>query len=140
MTLTGDDPNEDVLEPKNSVSVEVFIRLQNTTAHTSVPDEHRIRVQQLLDKGFALEVPEKTCAVGHSLALEVICKGSSVGEFSFRCTAKVESLKNWPEDHMDEIMIKLVQFPEDPWDKLKQIFNDRQKEIVAFLNAAGGTG
>ena len=134
---SDDDSENDLLAEKSSHSLEIFVRLENTTAHTEISDERKLHVQQLLEKGLVLDLPEKTCASGHNLALNLWVAGSSP-ELKIRFTAKVEKVRNWPADHVDEATLRLLQYPENTWNALHKIFNQRQKQIMEFLTASGG--
>ncbi len=138
MTVENEDSDEELFSPKNSQSLEVRFKMVNSTAGTSVTDEKKIKLIQLLEKGLMIEAPARSCAVGHNISLDIRCIGTEPLKIDFHITGRVESLKSFPDENTDEITLKLLQYPEAPWDALNKVFVDRQKEIIEFLSAAGG--
>ena len=131
------DNNSEGIGPLESVSIRWKIRMKNTTAGTSLADDQQVKVLEILEKGLVLDVPGKTCSAGHFLAFEISGEGFPDLDFPLRATGKVESVKKFP-DHRDQIQVKFIQYPEDPWDMIHRFLAQRQEEISKFLLAAGG--
>ncbi len=131
------DDKPDFDAPLGPPSIQWEIKMENTTAGTSSADSQAIKMLQILDKGLILEVPEKTCAAGHHVALKIKGIGIPNLDLQFNATGKVESAERFP-DHTDQIQIKLIQYPEGAWDALQRVIAERQEQLVKFLADVGG--
>ena len=136
--LPPDSSDDDTTSPGEKVNRSIVIRitLENITAGTAITDSTKIKLLELMDKGVSLEIPTRNCAKGHHVAVHFICEGVDP-LLDFIGTGKIESLESF-KDGMDQIKIKLVQYPEDTWHALHHAIQNRQAEIGKFLKMVGG--
>lgn len=146
--------NEDVLiNPNDFKSTEVKIDLSNTTTGTEILDGYKrlgaqgvqgkaekttveIKMTELLDHGFRLEVPAKICSKGHNCLIQVKTLNTT-HEISFEASAKVTSVENVGSG-VDEIELKIQQIDEESWKQFKLLFNERQNDIEDFFKSVRG--
>lgn len=132
------DHEEDLLNVSDFQSIELKVKITNTTAQTPIREQEKIKVIELLDAGIILQILRKSCSVGHHLALEIGMSGGSCDGVEFRATGKVEEIEDSGIEKMDQITIKFLQFTEKDWSQIRSKLDDRQKEINQFFQAARG--
>src|ERR671930_421718 len=99
MSKPESSDESELIRASDFVSNTVTISFINTTTRTASVQGMQILLVQLLDQGMALEVPDKTCAKGHSLLLNILVRGPALGKngFKFSATGKVEELEVQPD-------------------------------------------
>jgi hypothetical protein len=118
-------------------SIRFGMGIVNTTAGTTIKEEDAAQVIQILDMGFELELPKNSCASGHHLMIELYVQQPGGTTLLFGATTKVVAIENIFENR-DRVEVKLVQFSEESWNKLRQMLERRQEEIYTFMRSARG--
>ncbi|MGZ3698678.1 MAG: hypothetical protein ACXWP5_11130, partial [Bdellovibrionota bacterium] len=67
---------EFTLNPKDFESIQVMITFTNPTSQSTEGQTPIYQLLQLEEKGMILEVPNRSCAQGHNLMLEVAAFGT----------------------------------------------------------------
>ena len=96
-----------------------------------------IRLLELMDRGLTLDVPTKTCAEGHTLALDIKLYESDEVEVHFQCTVRVDEVTR-EDAGRDKIKTSLAQVDEIAWAKIGKVYAKRQEDIFKFFAAAKG--
>lgn len=132
-------PAEDYFDPLRFQAmferIRTEIAIENTTAKTHRAPEG-IALLEIHDREIVLEVPLRTCSVGHNLLLHFNVNGGGLKNFNFDITAKVIELNT--ESGVDRICVSFVQFNEVSWNEYQALFANRQEDILNFLKAAKG--
>ena len=131
--------DEDVFEinPQDFNSAVLVIDFVNNTTTTKTRNEGVIQIIEILDKGFLLELPSKSCSSGHNISLRIEAILPNKEKLIFETTAKVDEHKPL-EDHVDQVKVTFMQYNEEQWKKFTAIFSNRQKQIEDFFTAAKG--
>ena len=99
-------------------------------------ESFEVRIYEFLEDGFMLEVPSKTCAVNHSIALEVVAENSNP-KVNFSANLKVLNVEKM-SSVVDLIQAKFVQKSNQEWEALQSLYNLRQSQINQFLSEVKG--
>jgi hypothetical protein len=128
-------------DPGAFQSVHLEIALKNLTSKTTIsdgrPGSGKVQLIEFRPKGMILEVPRRSCAPGHSLILDAKVTEPAASRMSFPATAKVHKVEE-VSDEVDRLDLGLLQYVEEDWKKLQELFGSRQREIEEFLRAAKG--
>jgi hypothetical protein len=117
--------------------IEVTLDIKNSTTHMDFKSEPPSRLLEITEHGGVLEIPKKSCAVGHSLVIDARATPPHGETVRLTVTAKVDEIEPC-EDGMDRITLSLVQVREEEWFEFRRVFSSRQDEITRFLSAARG--
>lgn len=135
--IGGTDPKA-LLNVADFESIQIEFDVTNTTTGTLFRKNVSIRVAQIGERGMHLEVPRRSCAMGHSLAIKLHIRNiPRADDLEFEATAKVETLETF-EQGGDSIGLQILQCDERQWQRFLEIFSSRQKEIEEFFAAARG--
>ena len=114
-------------------TAELIVSLENPSTSTALNDPSLIRVSELQEKAIVFEIPGKKFAKGHSILLNLTCKGlKDTPPIHLKSTGKIVSCEPMP-DGTDQIVVSLVQYNEKYWDDIKEAFSRRQDEILKFF-------
>ncbi len=89
--------------------------------------ENSIRLTQILDNGICIEVPPRSCAMGHSLALDI--SGKNLDE-PIHIIGVIEEMHGEPNP---EVRIKFRQYSQENWGQLLDYFAGKQTNINAII-------
>ena len=117
--------------------IETGVSLKNVTTDAQTMGEESISLLEFHAQGFALEVPARSCATGHHLAIHIRAKRGAQAEVVFDATVRVDRDADLPLKRK-RIEVTLMQFNNAAWEKLQALFSSRQAEIEEFFEAATG--
>ncbi len=130
-------PSLDLLFKNGPATFETLVTLKNVTTDAAEVDGSMISLLEFQEQGFALEVPSRSCASGHHLAIKILLRKPDEEEFHFDATVKVERTVDLPAKKK-RIEVTLMQYSSAAWERLQEMFSSRQNEIVDFFEAATG--
>ena len=135
--VVKDAEPDEFLNPADFKSIQLTVLVKNATTRTEVPKDKKVVFVQFFEEAVELEVPLRTCSMGHSLLIEIEIAGTPKKTEKFEATGKVKQIKR-TSDEMESIVLELVQFKNKNWENLKSLFTSRQTEIEEFLKATRG--
>jgi hypothetical protein len=83
---------------------------------------------ELQESGLVLEIPEKTCAAGHHMKIEMTLSNG----LQINGTSKIESVKNLGNKR-DQVTMKLIQFNKEIWEEIKDTLKKKEESIQKLL-------
>lgn len=125
------------IDPVDFQSIDFELSIQNVTARTHFPKERVIKAIEFHEDGLVLDVPAKTCAKGHQLAISITVTGARYKIPPLLATGHVVELVALSKDSCSA-KIKLDQFERSIWEDLLELYKNRQNEIDDFLSSAKG--
>lgn len=134
MTDAAEEDDFELINPKDFQSIEIHVEIDNPGTNTL--RREGIQILEFLDKAIALQVPEKTCSKGHSLMLKIQTENAKE-DVIFKATVKVQDMEK-QADGTDKVTVRMVQYEEAIWEKFCAIFEERQKEIIKYIEAVKG--
>lgn len=152
--LPPEDPNT-LINPDDFKSIKLKVDLANTTTTTEIRDGKRmygigvarqkkddagddfsIQITEFIENGLVLEVPSRVCSAGHILRLNIKTEGAKP-ELQCECVAKVEAVEKLLTLR-EVVRLHFTQIDEDAWEKIQNIYSQRQLEVLRFFKAAKG--
>ncbi len=142
----------ELIQHEDFLSANIYIKLRNLVSETVVDsnvktigsmsvgrtsESNHIQFLEILPKGMALSVPKYTCAVGHSLELDLHVTRLSKYPFDVRLLGRVTEVEKTSEDQ-ERIAIALKAVSDVGWKNFCQLFSKRQGAIRDFFNNARG--
>jgi hypothetical protein len=126
----------DFIDAEDFRSLELSVKLENSTSHTRLKPGEIARVLEILEEGLVLAVPRRTCAQGHSLAIEIEVRAPGKEPWTFAAALKAEECETVGDE--DRVLAKLANFSQQEWARFNAAFASRQDEIEDFLAAVRG--
>ena len=118
---------KDLIKKADFTQVKHIIVFRNDTSGTNVADESHVYIEQILEKGLILHVPNKVCMPGHNLTLfmlriplrqkiEKIPERGTIKN-SFEVIGKVIEIEEHDDESVDLSIIKInfVQYDLRQW-------------------------
>jgi hypothetical protein len=150
-TVEGGGPEEVSLPQKNESNggdafvvnfadftpVKLVFHVENLTTKMAVKKGSPITLSEFKERGFILELPERSCAKGHHLLVDVSTSGKPGTQIKLEMTGKVENVEVLGEG-VCTVDVTLLQFDESKWQELRDYYFNRQNEILDFFTAARG--
>ena len=156
-------PPDEVINLSDFKSLRLIISIENQTTKNFIFDNRRIfpkgkdeiieegdypiHLSEFLDTGFVIDVPPRTCSVGHTIKVMIETRNLEVNK-KFTFSGRV---KEFPDElptrarkggtsSMDrqQFIIELSQYDPDHWKSFMEIFEGRQAEILDFFESSKG--
>lgn len=128
---------DNLINPSDFDGITLSLDFSNATTGFKPTKGRNAELVQWLEKGFVLSLPQRSCAIGHQLLVEMsVQEPGKKNTLVFECTTKVEAIEKC--DDFDAVTCALVQYEEKVWDDLKRIYSERQRAILEFFKAARG--
>ena len=125
-------PNSKIFKKDDFQSIRLSLSGTNWTS--SIPFKS-VEVIELGEECWKLSVPTRTCALNHSLILNLqIVEGSKKLETSI--TANVDLIESNPDK--DLITIRLIQFDQKQIAEFLKFYSDKQNFLTSLLNRLKG--
>jgi hypothetical protein len=153
--LSMSKTEDSFINPADFNSIELKISLLNLTTKAEIkngkrsfgvgmdkpnqgeePENFEVHIFEFLEDGFMLEVPSKTCAVNHAISLEINSENAQP-KLNFSANLKVISMEKI-STAVDLIQVKFTQKSIDEWEKLQNLYGNRQTEINQFMKDVKG--
>lgn len=131
---------EDVFNPKDFESIRLLVYFQNTTTGTKVDDPSKCSLTEIGDKTLVLDLPARSCAKQHNVMVDIYKADKSAASKSvelLKVTGKVFTTDETDDDRA-RVTVECMQFDEESWIKLTELFSSRQTEIENFFKAVRG--
>jgi hypothetical protein len=130
---------DEILNPKDFQSLDIVFRwIKNITARTEINRPDSASLLSFDKNGLTIELDSGSGAVGHKLMFEIAVKEPGQKEhWSFDATAKILTV-NKLDDGRQSYELLLVQFEEKSWQKLLNVYQRRQQEIIEFFKMVKG--
>lgn len=89
--------------------------------------EKSIQLTQILEQGIWIEVPSKSCAMGHSLALDISGIPSVPSIHLLGVIEEIDSAES------NQVRLKFRQFSQENWTKLLSYLSGKQDNINRIM-------
>ncbi len=104
------------------------LKVSGINSTSQVPfKENSLHLIQILENGICIEVPPKSCAMGHSLSLNI--SGLSMEE----PIPVIGVIENIEGDSNNIVQLKFRQYSQENWKKLLEYFSGKQTSINTFI-------
>lgn len=129
----------EVFNAKDFESIQLRISFKNLTTRTETKSTDQVSLIEIGDRTLYLELPERSCNVKHSVMVDIsqIEKGLKTLKPLLSVTGKISQVEDVGE-HLNQVSIHCLQFDEESWKKLVNIYAARQEEINQFLATVRG--
>jgi hypothetical protein len=124
-------------DPSQFASIETEVTAQNATTGIPIRCDSANALCEVEERSIALEVQNKSCATGHNLLVEITMKVPKGPALKFVTTTRVTQIEHLDET-LDKVYLTLVQFQEEAWQKVLEVFQKRQESIENYLVSAKG--
>ena len=140
------------VEPTKSPNIHVrVIYLANRTTHVELRDGKRIfggKVDksqkteahadfvELMDNGFKLDIPPRTCSIGHRLEFELEVHAPTQ-VVRFHAQGVVGHAETFPFNH-DNIAVTLTQFDHTTWEGILNLYKSQQDHTLDLFKKLKG--
>jgi hypothetical protein len=114
--------------------IRVELEVRNTTTGAETRKDFAIRLIEVGEKSIVLELPRKSCAMGHGMSIEVDVYEPNL---HLSTTARVVAVETF-DSGGDGVTLNLMQYDDKTWQEFLKIFSARQREIEAFFSAVKG--
>jgi len=136
-----------LFEPTDYQSITIHVKVKNLTSGLDIVAPSRgkdsnsendaIQLIEFQEKGAAVfGFPKNSCASGHNLAMTLDVKNYKQ-QFKMSLTAKVLSVKS-DQSEVSLAELQFVQYCQDEWSRLIELYSRRQQEILVFFEAVKG--
>lgn len=113
-------------------SIKTAVRVSNATTRIPFKNNPRPQIVEFADQGLSLQAPERSCATGHLLMLEIRLTAPGRAPLDLTATAKVLSIEPNP-DGTETLQLQLMQHERDKWLELLKVFSGRQDAIEEYF-------
>lgn len=114
--------------------LELSLEGSNHTSRLPIPSgSQSIQIVQFTENGIWIEVPPRSCAVGHTLSLQIFARkrnGSRAEmlEDAMHVTGVVETIEG-DFNSRQQVRLGFRQYAPEQWDRLIGYFTDKQTQI-----------
>lgn len=120
---------------KNNVSgtaiEDPMLRLKKQPPSHTVKNSALIQIIEFLGNGLVLEIPSRSCAVGHDLSVTIKTSGTAQ-DFEFSSTGKVTECVSLSKDRM-QVILDFLQLDQISWKRFKDTLDQTQKRMDDLL-------
>ena len=125
------------MNPNDFDSVHLKVTMTNNTTRTQIKEgvlyfggtrstekHHQgleLKVLELEEAAMLLDIPSKLCAIGHNLTVQIETLNHQP-KIVLTTSTKVEKITPSEGKQTEQILVKLVQFDEQAWESLKELF------------------
>lgn len=104
-----------------------------------------LRITELTDNGAWIEMPARSCAVGHTISLRILARTilnrdetvtveeTLTDENSLHFTAMVDEIQDGEGTSSQQVLISFRQHTPQEWESLIRYFNDKQEKLNFLL-------
>jgi len=143
---------KELINHQDFLSTEISIKLKNMGTETVVDSKKRtvgsvpveeasksdlIQILEILPNGMTMSIPRYTCAVGHTLELDLNVAQLSKDPIDLRLTVRVMEIEKASEEQ-ERIIVDLKMISDAGWKKFCQAFAARQEAIQDFFKNVRG--
>ena len=159
------DSQRDLLNLDDFKKIELAITIENQTTKTSIflnrrvfqkgqgdviePGDFPIYLVELLERGFALDLPPRTCSVGHILKVSIEALNTpehKVFQFIVKAQEPAASSGDRSEKRgssaqdRQQFNFEIIQFEEQVWEDFLKSFSKKQEAILELFEQIKGYG
>ncbi len=121
-------------------SIEMIIDGLNSTSQVKIPGGvDAIQLVQILPDGVWIEVPPKSCAMGHTLSLHIIARWlapqpaeKEYVETQLHILGVIEQIEESKRGR-PQVRLKFRQFAQEHWDSLLDYFTQKQLSLNELI-------
>ena len=106
--------------------LELVINGVNSTSQVRFKDKS-IKLTQILESGIWIEVPPKSCAMGHTLVLDI------TGKTIYSPIHILGVIEEMDSEQGNQVRLKFRQFSQENWVKLLSYFAGKQDNINMII-------
>ena len=115
-------------------NIEILIKGINVTSQIPLKDSEGIHLVELLPDGVWLDLPKHSCALGHTLSLQVFVNMPGSIETQLNATTPMEIVGRVEELEGDvnsrqKANFRFRQYPQEQWNKFTNLLSEKQNKI-----------
>ncbi len=140
MTSNDDSDSPVPLFDLNSFkSLKTQVSAKNeTSGMTFQSPRYSLDLLEFDENSVTLSLPKNSCAEGQNLSFELILERPGESMIRFDSTGKVLEVERSGDGSL-RVKVELVQYDERAWREFLKTYENKQKQINEFIQAAKGT-
>lgn len=121
----------------SSTVVESGVKTVGEVPSGVASDANMIQLLEIFPSGLVISVPTYTCAVGHTLEIDLTVTHLTKRPFEARLFGKVKEVEK-TSNEQERISIELKNASDVPWKDFCRLFEQRQESIHKFIKDVRG--